>query len=64
MNIHQNARLMPSGWGRLVRLVRSELRTKAVAETMGVSPKTVGKWVARFETERAAGLQDRSSRPY
>ncbi|CAO4172780.1 Transposase IS481 family protein [Methylorubrum aminovorans] len=64
MNIHQNARLTPSGRERLVRLAQSWLSPKAVAETMGVCPKTVGKWVARFETEGAAGLQDRSSRPH
>ncbi|MBK3404222.1 IS481 family transposase [Methylorubrum rhodesianum] len=64
MNIHQNARLTPSGRERLVRLARSGLSPKAVAETMGVCPKTVGKWVARFEAEDAAGLQDRSSRPH
>ncbi len=63
MNIHQNARLTPSGRERLVRLAQSGLSPKAVAETMGVCPKTVGKWVARFEAEGTAGLQDRSSRP-
>ena len=49
MNIHQNARLTPAGRERLVRLARSGLSPKAVAETMGVCPKTVGKWVARFD---------------
>ncbi|MFD1304199.1 IS481 family transposase, partial [Methylobacterium marchantiae] len=64
MNIHQNARLMPSGRERLVRLARSGLALTAVAETMGVCAKTVRKWVARFAAEGAAGLQDRSSRPH
>ena len=64
MNIHQNARLTPSGRERLVRLVRSGLAPKAVAETIGVCAKTVRKWVARFEAEGAVGLQDRSSRPH
>jgi transposase InsO family protein len=64
MNIHQNARLTPLGRERLVRLALSGLSTKAVAETMGVCPKTVGKWMARFEAEGIAGLQDRSSRPH
>lgn len=64
MNIHQNARLTPSGRERLVRLAQSGLSPTAVAATMGVCPKTVGKWVARFEAEGAAGLQDRSSRPH
>ena len=64
MNIHQNARLTPSGRERLVRLARSGLAPKAVAETMGVCVKTVRKWVARFAAEGATGLQDRSSRPH
>lgn len=64
MNIHQNARLTPSGRGRLVRLARSGLSWKTVAETMGVCPKTVGKWVARFDAEGVAGMQDRFSRPH
>ncbi|KQQ15544.1 integrase [Methylobacterium sp. Leaf121] len=64
MNIPQNARLTPSGRERLVRLARSGFSPKAVAETMGVCPKTVGKWVARLEAEGTAGLQDRSSRPH
>jgi transposase InsO family protein len=64
MNIHQNARLTPSGRERLVRLVQSGLGPKAVAETMGVCPKTVAKWVARFAAEGTAGLKDRSSRPH
>jgi hypothetical protein len=31
---------------------------------MGVCPRAAGKWVAHFEAEDVAGLQDRSSRPY
>jgi transposase InsO family protein len=31
---------------------------------VGVTAKTVGKWVARFAAEGAAGLVDRSSRPH
>jgi transposase InsO family protein len=64
MNIHKNARLTPSGRERLVRLAISGLAPQAVAETMGVCAKTVRKWVARFEAEGVAGLQDRSSRPH
>jgi transposase InsO family protein len=36
---------------------------KAAGEAVGVCPRTVRKWVARFEAEGLAGLQDRSSRP-
>lgn len=64
MNIHQNARLTPSGRGRLVRLVKSGLSPKAVAETMGMCPITLGMWVARFDAGGVGGLQDRSPRPH
>ena len=36
----------------------------AVATALGVSGKTVRKWVERFTTEDAAGLADRSSWPH
>jgi len=36
----------------------------AVARAFGVELKTVKKWVARFEAEGSAGLEDRSSRPH
>jgi transposase len=35
-----------------------------VATAMGVTTKTVGKWVERFAAEGTAGLVDRSSRPH
>jgi transposase InsO family protein len=49
----------------MVRRVLDERQTpKAVATAFGVDLKTVGKWVARFKAQGAAGLQDRSSRPH
>ena len=36
----------------------------AVAKAAGVCPRTVRKWVARYQREGLAGLQDRSSRPH
>ena len=64
MNIHKNARLTPhsraewcGGWwlrGRRRRPSRPLRRPR----------KTVRKWVARFQAEGVAGLQDRSSRPH
>ncbi len=48
----------------LVKRVREEGYTPSEAgEAMGVSRRTVLKWVARYETEGEAGLEDRSSRP-
>ena len=65
MNIHKNARLTPHSRAELVRRVLVEGQAPmAVATAMGVTGKTVGKWVARFEAEGQAGLADRSSRPH
>ena len=65
MNVHKNARLTPHSRAELVRRVLVEGRApKAVATAMGVSGKTVRKWVERFAAAGAAGLADRSSRPH
>ena len=64
MNIHKNARLTPRGRERIVRQVASGQTPKAVAEAVGVCPRTVRKWVDRYRCEGLAGLQDRSSRPH
>ena len=63
MDIHKNARLTPLGRERMVNMVISGQTPKAVSKAVGVCPRTVRKWVARFEAEGLAGLQDRSSRP-
>jgi transposase InsO family protein len=64
MNIHKNARLTPLGRERIVRLALSGQTPKAIASAAGVCPRTVRKWVARFEADGMAGLVDRSSRPH
>ena len=65
MNIHKNARLTPHSRGELVRRVLVERQPPmSVATDMGVSIRTVHKWVSRYRTEGEAGLLDRSSRPH
>jgi len=64
MNIHKNARLTPLGRERIVRSVLSGQTPEAAARAVGVCPRTVRKWVARFAAEGIGGLQDRSSRPH
>jgi transposase InsO family protein len=64
MDIHKNARLTPRGRERLVKMVRSGQTPKAAGEAAGVCPRTVRKWLNRYEQEGLAGLQDRSSRPH
>jgi transposase InsO family protein len=63
MDIHKNARLTRHGRERTVHQVLSGQTPKAVALAAGVCPRTVHKWVARFEAEGVEGLKDRSSRP-
>ena len=64
MNIHKNARLTPLGRERIVRLVLSGQTPEAAARAVGVCPRTIRKWVARFAAEGIDGLRDRSSRPH
>ena len=63
MDIHKNARLTPLGRERMVKLVLGGQTPQAVGEAVGVCPRTVRKWVERYQSEGPAGLQDRSSRP-
>ena len=65
MNIHQNAKLTPQSRADIVRRVLDEGQSPAaVAAAVGVCARTVRKWVARYQTEGADGLRDRSSRPH
>jgi transposase len=64
MNIHQNARLTPLGRERIVRMAADGRAPGEIAVCVGVSLKTVHKWIERFTAEGVAGLSDRSSRPH
>ena len=64
MNIHKNARLTQLGRERIVRWAAEGRALSAIAVCVGVSLKTVHKWIARFAAEGMAGLADRSSRPH
>jgi transposase InsO family protein len=63
MNVHSSARITRAGRALLVQRVTEEQWSVAeAAEAAGVSPRTVYKWLARFEAEGFEGLLDRSSR--
>ena len=65
MDVHKNAPLTPCGREAMVwRVVEDGQTPEAVSEAVGVCPRTVRKWVARFRAEGVAGLEDRSSRPH
>lgn len=64
MNIHKNARTTPRSRAQIVARVRGgQESAAAVAAAVGVSERTVRKWVARYAAEAEAGLADRSCRP-
>lgn len=65
MNVHKNATLTPAGREVLVRRIEDEGWSGAeVAAALGVSKRTVWKWVVRYRQEGVGGLADRSSRPH
>jgi transposase InsO family protein len=64
MRCHANARLSPIGRRLLVdRVERDGWTVRAAAESAGISERTARKWLARFRSEGAPGLLDRSSAP-
>lgn len=65
MNMHKNAKLTPSGRVLLVRRVLFEDQSvREVSRSLGVSCRTVYKWIGRFKREGVRGLEDRTSRPH
>jgi transposase InsO family protein len=64
MNIHKNARTTPRSRGQIVeRVPTRQEAAPAVAAAVGVSERTVRKWLVRYTAEAEAGLADRSCRP-
>jgi transposase InsO family protein len=64
MRCHANARLSPIGRRLLVdRIERESWTVRAAAESVGISERTAGKWLARWRAEGPAGLVDRCSAP-
>lgn len=62
---HRNARLTVHGRRLIVRRVREEGWPVAhVAKAMGISRQCAHRWLARYDAEGEAGLEDRSSRPH
>ena len=64
MNLHKNAKTCPKSRALMVDRVLEQGRPVAeVAAEMGVSPRTVYKWVGRYCECGEAGLQDGSCKP-
>jgi transposase InsO family protein len=64
MDIHKNARLTLRSREALVETVIGGMTCSRAAASFHVTPKTAAKWVRRYQSEGAAGLRDRSSRPH
>jgi transposase InsO family protein len=65
MKLHANAALSLTQRRRMVRRVLEQgWSIKAAAAAAETSPRTCGKWVARYRAARELGLLDRSSAPH
>ena len=65
MNIHKNARLTAAGRALAARRVVHEgHKASDVSRSLGVSERTIWKWVARYRDGGLEALEDRSSRPH
>ena len=65
MNSHKNARTTPYSRGVLVERVMVLGHPPCrVAQDLGISLRTVHKWLARYRSEGKAGLENRSSRAH
>ena len=64
MDIHQNARTCPRSRELIIQRVQQHGQSvQEVAQSLGISERTVCKWLARYRAQGRLGLQDRSCRP-
>jgi transposase InsO family protein len=65
MRLHRNAKTTPQSRIDLVHRIEAEGHSVSeVAEALGVSRRTVYKWLRRYREEGLAGLEDRRSAPH
>jgi transposase InsO family protein len=64
MDMHQNARLTVACRELIVQRVLAGRAKVQVGRELGVSVKTVDKWLRRYAVAGVSGLRDRSSRPH
>ena len=64
MDVHQNARLTYACRVLLVKRIQAGRAKAQVARELGISSKTVDKWLRRFQERGVEGLRDLSSRPH
>jgi transposase InsO family protein len=64
MKLHANARTCPKSRQEIVRRFLAGAPRESIAESFGISERTVSKWVARYRADGELGLFDRSSAPH
>lgn len=65
MDLDQNARSRPASRGVLVeRVTKQGWTVRGAAESLGMSERRAGVWLARHRAEGDRGLQDRSVRAH
>jgi hypothetical protein len=63
MDVHKNARLTVFCRELMVDRLHKGQSKVQVAEQLGVTVRTVSKWLMRYQAEGVRGLEDRSSKP-
>lgn len=63
MRVHKNARTTPQSRALIVVRIEQGQTAGEVAKALGISRRSVQKWLARERDEGADGLEDRSPRP-
>jgi len=64
MQLHPNAKTTPKSRLEIIRRLEMGHRADEVAEGIGVSVRTVFKWLRRYRDEGRKGLEDRGSAPH
>ncbi len=63
MNTHKNAKTTARSRALIIERHLNDWTQAEIAASLGISRRTVCKWLGRWRREGAAGLADRSSRP-
>lgn len=64
MQLHRNAKTTPRSRLEIVHRLEAGQRVDEIAEGIGVSVRTVYKWLRRYRDEGRRGLEDRCSAPH
>ena len=63
MNSYKHAKTTPLSRALIIERHQNHWTQEEIAASLGISRRTVCKWLARWRSEGAAGLADRASRP-